>query len=87
MERTLEDAALRCIQAHVAAGSAFTAYNITCRLQAEGRSERHGDIRPVVHALWRAGRIGPGYARSRFQLDGGAEALVYHPRGMPPQSA
>lgn len=78
-ERALRNAALRCIQDHIARRSAFTAYNITCRLQADGCGEPHGRIRGVVHGLWREGAIGPGYGRTLAPVVGATRAFVYHP--------
>lgn len=80
MERDdLRDAALRCIRAHVERQSAFTAYNITCRLHADGRDEPHRQIRRLVHDLWSDGAIGPGFSRTLTTLPEGARAFVYHP--------
>jgi hypothetical protein len=55
----------------------FTAFDITKELRKNGHKVRHGNIRSIVHDLFRNGEIN-GYTRTIIDING-ERPFVYHP--------
>jgi len=55
----------------------FTAFDITKELRKNGNKVRHGNIRSIVHDLFRNGEIN-GYTRTIIDING-ERPFVYHP--------
>ena len=55
----------------------FTAFDITKELRKNGNKVRHGNIRSIVHNLFRNGEIN-GYTRTIIDING-ERPFVYHP--------
>ena len=55
----------------------FTAFDITKELRKNGNKVRHGNIRSIVHDLFRNGEIN-GYTRTIIDINGD-RPFVYHP--------
>jgi hypothetical protein len=72
----------RAIEASMAEGLMFTAFDITLALQRKGIRKRHREIRRDIRSLADNLMYRYGYEQTRVRFrEVGAEALVYHPYG------
>jgi hypothetical protein len=67
------------VRRQIAAGTSFTAFDISRAVQATGIRERHRNLKGAVHAMYERGDM-PGYDRSVVNLTTGEQPFLYHPK-------
>ena len=78
----LRQAVVKEVERRIENAEAFTAYDITTSVRANGFWARHEEVKEVVHGLWDEDLM-IGYGRELKDVGGLIEAWLYSPVGRP----
>jgi len=67
------------VEEKVAAGKAFTAFDITMQAKKKGLDERHRFVKNTIHRIMADDH--PEYDKTLIDIPGASQAFLYHPNG------